>query len=367
MNTVASPEIHLDDVYNGTPFEHFVCDKMGVGRQYFDTLVVKGTFTLKKGARAELAPEQRPIVFADEPWNLDDPERSALRVAGEVLLTKPNTDVIVSGHAHAPSGEPQTDWSTSVEVRGKELEVEAGAHAVGPNAWRYSVREGWNLSDPEPVTKVPIRYDLAFGGAYQAWEAEEDGALGWRVWADNPSGIGFFDTEHMDGEQAYAAPQWLPEAAWFGRTRDVPLAGYGPIARPWPSRLRHAGTYDDQWLKEARRSIERGIPADYARDFDPRFFQCAHPSLIMPRYLVGDEVIRLTGLMPGEPTFTFQLPCIALEAKLRDAGGTEQVQLLCLDTVNIDTDAATVSLCWRLSVAQQRKIGRASITLKEVS
>lgn len=362
MSAVASPEIQLEDINNQTPFEHFVCDKMGVGRQYFDTLVVKGTFTVQNGAQAELAPEQQAIVFADEPWNPDDPERSALRVAGEVVLTKPTTDVILSGHAHAPSGELQTDWRTSVEVRGEDLEVDADAHVVGPNAWRYSVRDGWMLEDPEPVSQVPIRYDLAFGGAYEAWEAEEAGALGWHVWPENPSGIGFFDTERMEDERAYAGPQWLPDLSWYGYTRDVPLAGYGPIARPWPSRLRHAGTYDDTWLTNARRSIERGIPADYAGDFDPHFFQCAHPGLIMPRYLVGDEVIRLTGLMPGAPAFAFQLPCITLVAKLSDVGGAEQVQRLSLDTVNIDTDAGTVSLCWRLTVPQQRKICRASIT-----
>ena len=71
------------------------------------------------------------------------------------------------------------------------------------------------------------------------------------------------------------------------------------VARPWTSRLKYAGTYDDAWLHATREDVAAGRPADYARDFDPRFFQCAHPGLILPDYLEGDEEIVLTGLMPG--------------------------------------------------------------------
>jgi hypothetical protein len=69
-------------------------------------------------------------------------------------------------------------------------------------------------------------------------------------------------------------------------------------------------------------AIDRGMSPDYARDFDTLFFQCAHPGLIVPRYLVGNEPLRLTGLMPGEEPFEFQLPCISVVAKLADARGT---------------------------------------------
>lgn len=364
MSALPPPEIRLKEVLHETPFEHFVCDKMGPGREYFDTLVVKGTFAIAQRARAEVAREQLPIALADELWNPDDAERSAVRQAGEVVLTKPTTDVMLSGHAYAPDGEATTDWWTEVGVRGRDFELAQGAHVLGPNRWRFAGRHGWVLERPEAVTQVPIRYDLAFGGAYRTQRTHEDAEEAgpeWVTWAQNPSGLGFLDEDGLDDECQYAAPQWLPDESCVGRTRDVGLAGYGPVARPWPTRLKYAGTYDEEWLEKARKSIERGIPADYARDFDPRFFQCAHPGLIMPRHLVGNEVIRLVGLMPGAEAFEFQLPCLALSARLTDHAGKEEVRALPLDTVQIDTDSATVSLCWRLSISQRREVVRADL------
>jgi hypothetical protein len=357
------PEIQLRDVQNETPLEHLVFDKMGRGREYFDVLLLKGTFKLAHRASAGFADERQPIVLGDELYDPDNSERSAIRQAGEVVLTKPTTDVMVTGHARAPGGEPATDWQTMVEVIGHELEVSCGAHVFGPGVFRHVLGEGWMLDGPAPVTEVPIRYDLAFGGAYKPRSYEDEPEPGWVVWEDNPSGVGFLDFEDMDEDLTYPAPQWLPDESWLGK-RNAPLAGYGPIPRPWSPRLKYAGTYDEEWLKKAKKAIDRGMSPDYARDFDTRFFQCAHPGLIMPRYLVGNELFRLTGLMPGEEPFEFQLPCISVAATLSDARGTEEVQPLPLDTVTIDTDSGTVSICWRLSVSQRRRIGHATITMQ---
>ena len=45
-----------------------------------------------------------------------------------------------------------------------------------------------------------------------------------------------------------------------------PMA-FGPIGRGWPSRIRHAGTYDQDWID----NVFPFLPAD----FDTRYFQCA--------------------------------------------------------------------------------------------
>lgn len=184
-----------------------------------------------------------------------------MRQAGEVVLTKPTTDVVLSGRAHAPEGEAATDWWTEVGVRGRDFGIAQGAHVLGPNRWRFAGRHGWVLERPEAVTQVPIRYDLAFGGAYRAQRAraaEEEGVSEWVTWEQNPYGSGFLDEDNLDDERQYAAPQWLPDESCVGRTRDVGLAGYGPVARPWPTRLKYAGTYDEEWLEKARKSIRSG-------------------------------------------------------------------------------------------------------------
>ena len=199
-------------------------------------------------------------------------------------------------------------------------------------------------------------------------ESGEPGESTWVVYEPNPSGCGLFDARCIDDDaETYRAPQWLPDASYVGRTKgESPLVGFGPVARPWPCRLRYVGTCDAAWLAKTRDEIALGLPADYAADFDPRFFQCAHPALVMPRYLEGNEHVRLTGLMPINEPFVFQLPCIGVRAVLRDGANTVFVERLALDTVNVDLDAATVSLCWRLTLDQARDVKGASFDLVSV-
>jgi hypothetical protein len=361
MSPPPIPEPRLQSVTNRTPFELFQCDKMGVGRRFFDTVVLKGTFALAPG-ELELAEEQQPIALADEPWDLANAERSSLKHAGEVLLTKPSTDVIVTGTARSPGGEPRKEWDCAVEVRrGGETKLAGRAHALGPRFWRHTSAKGWALTEPEPTLEVPIRYELAYGGAYVVPPEEGEGAPAeptWVVHRPNPSGTGFFDERALDTAREYPAPQWQTRAhPVTSPNREAPLAGFGPVARPWASRLHYAGTYDEAWIKQTREEVAQGLPSDYAADFDPRFFQCAHPDLIAPSYLEGDEEIVLTGLMPGDGPYALQLPAVRVFAALVDGKKeAHPLKRLPLDTVHLDLDAATVSLCWRLTLDQARDI-----------
>src|SRR5262249_13916557 len=152
-----------------------------------------------------------------------------------------------------------------------------------------------------------------------------------------PSGTGFFDERALSASVDYRAPQWQPhDHQVTDINSEVPLTGLGPVARPWASRLRYAGTYDDAWERATRADVARGLPADYAADFDPRFFQCAHPSLIAPSYLEGDEEITLGGVMPGAPSFTMRLPGRRVTAHLLDGSGAWHEERMLLDTVHID-------------------------------
>jgi hypothetical protein len=369
MSRPTIPEPRLQTVKNQTPFALFQCDKMGVGRKFYDTVVVKGTFALSPG-KIGLAAEQQGIALADEPWDLAAAERSSLRHAGEVLLTKPSTDVIVTGTARAPGGEPLREWDAALEVRrGGETKLAYRAQALGPRCWRHTNARGWALTDPEPTLEVPIRYELSYGGAYSAaasGQGEAAAEPGWVVYAPNPSGTGFFDAHAMDTAVEYRAPQWQPRAhPVTDFNREVPLTGFGPVARPWSARLKYAGTYDEAWERATRADVAQGLPSDYARDFDRRFFQCAHPELITPTYLVGDEEIVLTGLMPGAEPFTLELPGVRVVAALLNGKEEGRPEGLPLDTVHLDLDAATVSLCWRLTLNQARDIRAAMFVLTE--
>lgn len=349
MRHTVIPEPRLQSVRNETPFQLFECQKMAVGRRFFDTVVLKATFSFASG-QLTFAEDQHPIALADEPWDVANAERSSLKHAGDVVLTKPTTDVIVTGTARCPGEEPRAQWDCAVEVRrnGEALFAHR-AQAVGPRAWRHTHADGWALTEPEPTREVPIRYELAYGGAYPAPGDAPEPA--WVVHRPNPSGTGFFDERAMDPSVEYRAPQWQPPAHPVARiNEDVPLCGFGPVARPWSSRLGYAGTYDDAWIKKTREEVAHGMVSDYAADFDPRFFQCAHPDLIAPKHLEGDEVIVLTGLVSDGALDTLELPRFRVSAALRAGDGELSERPLPLDTVHVDLDAATMSLCWRLSL-----------------
>ena len=84
-------------------------------------------------------------------------------------------------------------------------------------------------------------------------------------------------------------------------------------------------------------------------DFDYRFYQAAHPRLILPRYLTGDEIVRLDGLLPGGAGVTFRLPRIAPFACFRWSGGSLATARLNCDGLHIDARAQPlrVELTWR--------------------
>lgn len=363
------PEPRLEHLHNLTPLEYFQCDKMAAGRRFHDTVVLKGTFTLAPG-RLELAAEQAPVALADEPWDGAPPEVSSLRTAGDAVLVKPSTDVIVVGTVRSPTGRPMPGWEVAVTVRrGGATVLDHRVQVTGPRAWRHRGEHGWQLTDPEPVAEVPIRYELAYGGAYPDNTSPADGPEPrWIVHPPNPSGTGFVDERTLTPDMEIRAPQWQhPAHPVTALAKEVPVAGLGPIARPWSSRLRYAGTYDGAWEQKAREDILSGLPADYPADFDPRFFQCAHPDLITPEYLHGDEEIVLTGMVPGAEPLVIQLPCRRVEARMQDGAGALHVARLPLDTVVIDLDRRVVHLCWRLSLDQAKDVRAAVIFATEES
>jgi hypothetical protein len=355
------PRPRLTSVQNLTPFAFMQCDKMAPGRRFHDTVVVKAAFELTPGLlhRAGAA----GIALVDEWRDPARPERSSLARAGDVLLFKPSTDLIVTGTARSPGGRAARAWDVAVAVRDREgaTLLSHALRATGPRRWEHRALRGWTLSEPDLATEVPIRYELAYGGAFVHPEH------GWNVCDANPSGLGHCDPEMLDTSRAYPAPQWeLPDHPVARMNAEVPLAGLGPISRPWSSRRRYAGTYDDAWQRRMREEAAEGWPIDYPADFDPRFFQCASPSLVTREYMRGDELIGLSGLCGGDEPFVTRLPCIRVCASLARAPGDWTDVALPLDTVHVELDAKRVYLSWRLSLDQSRGFEAAILTVEEM-
>jgi len=358
--TVPKPRLEL--VKNLTPFAHFQCQKMGPGRRFFDTLVVKGSFRLAADV-VPVAEEQAPIVFADRYFG-PDAARSSVTLAGDVLLAKPGTDVLVTGAARAPGGKHATEWDCAVVVRGKTGTLLRHALRVtGPRSWIFRALRGWTLTDPLPAASVPIRYELAYGGAYM--DPRSDPARPkWIVHGPNPCGTGFFDEAALDRGRPVPGPQWqLHGQPVTAMNREVQLAGLGPVARHWSSRSRYAGTCDAEWERQAAEDIAAGLPPDYPGDLDLRFFQCAHPALCTKEPLAGDEHIGLSGLTGDASDTVFRLPGITLPARVLSGSGDWHDRRMTLDTVHVDLDARAVHLTHRLTLDPEHDMRAAVIDI----
>lgn len=89
-------------------------------------------------------------------------------------------------------------------------------------------------------------------------------------------------------------------------------------------------------------------------DFDYRFYRVAHPNLILPR-LIGDERVKLEGLVPGGGWLDFDLPGVAIVAHHRWYDGRKARARLTLDGLHLDLRAPEppwrVDLVWRGCIA----------------
>ena len=344
------PVPQLQVVENTTPYLHLAFDKMGKGRLFYDVVVCKATFTLAPG-KLQPAEQALPIELADRYWNEEAAQTSSVKVAGDVVLTKPGTDILITGTAHTFDGQPRERWWAGVCVaKGKQVIVEHQMHLHGPRAWQHRSLLGWTLSRPEPTISVALRHELAYGGYHRNPQPKEQDKL-LNTFAANPAGCGYWDPKQLDKSVPYLAPQIdTPEAPISKMGVDYPLAAPAPLARFWADRTRYGGTYDDAWQQQFHASA---IP-DFPHDFDNRFFQCAHPKLIAANHLQGDECIYLAGMVPGHSDVLMcELPAIRLHADMTAADGRTGRRSLALDTVHIDLVAGAVALTWRLTLDQR--------------
>ncbi|MDH0897727.1 MULTISPECIES: DUF2169 domain-containing protein [unclassified Pseudomonas] len=330
----------LGEVENCTPYAWFTFEKMGPAERLYDIVIVKAACVLRPGRGGEgivALDEAAPIHLADEHFGA--PERSPLRIAGDTLLYKPGTDVFFRGHARPLQDLPE-QWAADLEIGTRRHRWRLS----GERHWQWSLMRGWHLSAAQPCEILPLRYELAFGGSYtRRGEVLEH--------AENPVGRGWLDANHLDREQHYPAPRIEHFAHPVSEPgRPIPIPGLGPIPRYWTARSRYAGTYDDAWKER----FNRGENPGYPRDFDPRFFQAAHPDWQFEQLLVGGEAVALVGLTGDEPLLG-NIPGWRVEALLVGTGAPV-VAPLRLDTLDFDLDAQRLYMTWRLPIPQDMGI-----------
>ena len=319
-------------VVNQTPFTAALSvfpDAAGVETAY---AVVKATFAI--GATGpELSPAQLPLLAADVYWA--DPATSSLRAAAEYGLLKPATDVLLTGRAVAPSADTRVaDVSLSVGT------VQRRVRVFGNRQWQRA-GGGWRPSAPEPWQRMPLRWELAYGGVAPA----ADGGVP-EFEARNPVGRGFVATG-AEPQPGQPLPNLEDPDALLAEPHDRPRpACLAAIAPTWHPRRLYAGTYDEAWT--------RGRAPYLPLDFDARFFQVAPPDLVAPGFLQGGEAVRLGGVSAGGP-IEFVLPrCgLALEFLFDGARVPRPAQL---ELLLFEPDAGRFQMLWRAALPVDKKL-----------
>lgn len=325
-------------VLNQTRFVHqFTMGMDKSGREYL-SFVVKGTFAFPDNSsdRPRPAEIQRPLVMADE--YSGQPGLSAPLWESDFAFRKSRCDVVLQGAAHAPGGKPVERVRVGVKVGqwSKQFDV------VGPREWRV-IGPAITATRPYPFARQAFSYDTAFGGPDRT--DPQDSAP--PAYARNPVGLGFASVRSQSRLSGQPLPNTEepdePITSPYGNYRPMAL---GPIGRGWPERIRHGGTYDQNWID----NVFPFLPAD----FDELYFQMA-PEDQQIAFPEGGTPVALVNLTPAGRE-VFRLPDTALP--IRIFRGRE----ICLDaaplpdTLIFDPEARVFMMVWRVSVPMRRII-----------
>ena len=314
---------------NHTPFEaerSWVRDKDGAEVWL---VAVKGTFIIGQDGSTKVADEQMKVLFAPEFRGV--PNQSSLIYDSDLYHTKMRTDVILHGYAYAPGGRP----TKMVEATLKIANIQKTVRVFGDRIWERSLI-GVTMSEPKRLTRMPLIYERAFGGADVI--SKDPREHDWEP--RNPVGTGFaHKKEHLIAKPApnIEDPRSLI-THW--KSRPDPI-GFGPIAGHWSPRLQFAGTYDEKWEKER-------LPL-LPYNFDERFYQCAPEDQQVPGFVKGGTLVELYNMTP-RGFLRFRLPLAGFVFRTRFAGRESREHRAVLHTVILEPDVPRVIMVWHTSL-----------------
>jgi hypothetical protein len=295
-----------------------------------DTLyvIVKATFNF--GKEFTLADEQTPPTAADVYWT--EPGKSSIKYASDMHTGKPATDIIMLGHACVPGQSEATQLDVSLTV-GK---VSKTVQVIGDRQWQDG-----QMTRPVPFKTMAMVYEKAYGGVHI-----ENGQMTGAE-TRNLVGRGFAGTRKPGEMNGVPLPNLEDPSQLIRDVHDQPApACFGFCAPNWQPRVSFAGTYDETWQK----TRAPYLPVDY----DSRFLNMAHPDLVYPGYLQGNEPVTITNMHP-EGTFKFELPQVNPVTRVKVAEHVEQ-PVFNLETLILEPNLKKLSMVWRAAMPCDKKI-----------
>lgn len=330
-------------IWNQVGYPHEFTMGMDKAGHEWIVVVVKGTFDFPEtpGGPVRKSAEQAPLVFADT--HTGEPGYSATLWETDFAFRKPRCDIVANGFAYAPNGRPAERVPVGIKVGNwsKLFEV------VGHREWR-SIGPLFTATSPQAFLKLPISYDVAWGGVDKL-DPEDKLPASYKY---NPVGTGWSRTKN----QRLIPGLRLPNTQAVGEEIRSPFGDYkpmsfGPMGRGWPGRIEYGGTYDQNWID----NIFPFLPTD----FDERYFQMAPPDqqIDHPR---GGEEVQLVNLTP-EGRVSFRLPDTALPMTLFKRRAKVFEGSIHPDAILFDPENRRFSLVWRIS----RRIHRTILDFSE--
>lgn len=306
------------------------------GREFL-VLVVKGTFVLPVASDpVQLHPQQEPLVLADTftgKSGLSAPQHEA-----DYALRKQACDVLLLGSAYAQNGRPAVRVPVMLQVGPMKKEF----CVVGDRVWQASL-SGIRASSPRPFTRMPLTYDVAFGGM----DTESEDPSEHDAYMLNPAGRGFrkhLRAAWVDGRPLPNTEEHGSEVTWPANPY-APMA-FGPLGRSWRQRARFAGTYDQQWL-------DHQFPF-LPRDFNDRFHQAAPADQQLP-HPTGPLPVML-GNLTDDGLRQFALPSFEASVTIFPKHGEREDVIATLDTLLFEPDHGRFSMSWRVTRPLQRDL-----------
>jgi hypothetical protein len=387
----------LPETINHTPWPAQNFMHVDPAGDVFHVMVCRTTYSLR-GTRTNdeglmqpvlLPPSEQPALVAQDQYRGEINSSSVLQES-DFAPYKPLCDVVlVNAEACAPRNEPAARWGVGLRFGTAISKV---LNVTGPRHYKraLSTLGTLQLSQPEPTLRVPLCYELAYGGpnvvpAYAQAEQQDSGPAQGKLpafYTPNPIGAGRWGgketrqwietqreqmlktlaqapdtrdpsttlTDNFDAQARYRGPQIEPHDQRFSSgDKDFPAVGYGPVSRWWQPRHKLAGTHDAQW--KATQWPKSPKDHDYRYwNFAPEDQQIAYPE--------GGEKIALANLTPALPSADgevdsrsqivyIELPKQPLKVLIRMQAGPLLILPMQIDTVVIDFADSTLSMVRR--------------------
>ncbi len=354
----------------------------GAGGQPMLSVVCKRTYDVLSDGRLVPAAESLPLLAAPQP-DPDNPRR--LHRDSDCYPFKPLTDVVVRGHAH---GTGQRSFIATAQVgRAQKQVLVTGDRRVtrGPTGRLI-------FSEPERIDRIPLRYDRAYGGIDEVacqknpnplealaryLEPGADLSLSSPfIYPRNLAGVGYLIEPSPEAVERLVLPNLEDPADRLGPDRlAVGRPGRWP-AMPLPAafdwtdfgtfpRLTYMGIVHDHDPFEGQvAEAARGqAPADVmvskplADKASDRWANGASLGLQLTP-LAGGEEVMLGGVHPRVPVWRFRLPRARPDIRADGRNGKLAETSPVIHTVDIEPDAAQVSIVWRGSTPALRLYAR---------